>query len=601
MWYTVLIVLMKAFANLIFLSWCCFFAAHIMSIFGIVAIRWLGKIPPQKMGEIIMWMYVFGCSVFVLRTYQRSKAEYTTMERLKHVLLKLWKKEEIDERLQGSGKTKRTSIISQSITMLQTVKIPMHKRRSCDDSDRSGKASLVSIPEDGEDDDVQSEAHLRAALDESDIMLDEEMGNEFPPQSPDGARTNRPRASLSRMKGSSRLNGLSRGGWGRRSSSIASSALVKFGSMISEESEGVTPEIAPEGVIGMSRGRRRSSSISSTSSVDSGNVIGEESECKRNVMASVTKSRTDGKYDEWSPEDLRAILQQSAVFAPSELLSKLFKEIDDDGSGTINGREMRAHLEKSQGETRWTRRRKTIRQCFLDWEFYANWIWIVASILHVIAIYLGREGLVTIHTLNLLRGLGNIGWLLGGIFCLPPALRSIYTLNDYCYELSHAMDRLTSLLSGTNGAKELDLLQLYDSLLKNGLVLPFEVCRTLFKKADTSHDGLLQMAEISDYINKFKTKPTWWRRHLQVFIQFFTSAESVETIFLILQGVMWTCSSYASKDIRTSLNFGLAGMVMLLYGSSRGTARSFLGFWREMQHVQRGKATIKHSLIEKAT
>lgn len=323
-------------------------------------------------------------------------------------------------------------------------------------------------------------------------------------------------------------------------------------------------------------------------------------EVKGGGMASVLASRTDSKYDELTPNDLKALLEHSAVFVPSNLLDKLFDDIDDDKSGTISGIEMRSYLERSEKMSRWARRCHIIQQVVRDWGFYANWVWIVSCFLFLIAIWLGREGSVSVATINLLRGLGNIGWFVGGVFCMPSAVRGVYIYIDYSYELYHALGRLSYLFDENEGSG-LDMLELYDAMLENGVVLPFDVYRMLFNKADIDKDGLLQASEIEHCIKTYKTKVKGWKRHRRAIKASFTSSSVFNAWLLTGQGIMWICVSFAApEDFRKTLKFGFAGILMLLYISSTEVIKKFLNIWRKEFHLERSKTKMKRGIILKA-
>lgn len=55
--------------------------AQLCSASSFVRLLFLDQIPSQLFGEINMWIYVVGCSVFIFDTYEKLKMEDRTMRR----------------------------------------------------------------------------------------------------------------------------------------------------------------------------------------------------------------------------------------------------------------------------------------------------------------------------------------------------------------------------------------------------------------------------------------------------------------------------------------------------------------------------------------
>ena len=145
------------------------------------------------------------------------------------------------------------------------------------------------------------------------------------------------------------------------------------------------------------------------------------------------------------------------------------------------------------------------------------------------------------------------------------------------------------------GHEGLTFYQFYDYLLESGVVLPIDVCQTLFRKADISNDGRLQISEVEHYVDAMGKKKGG--RHWRAFRLALTSIEVWNTIVMILAGLMFVFCSYGNQGPEATLRLGFAGIVMYLYGSTRGCLMCVVDCWRKEIHLQTNKERFKVNLL----
>ena len=181
------------------------------------------------------------------------------------------------------------------------------------------------------------------------------------------------------------------------------------------------------------------------------------------------------------------------------------------------------------------------------------------------------------------------------------SVTSVYAFLDYTSELGNAMSYLALDLEINYGGGEegLTFYQFYDYLLESGVVLPVDTCRALFRKADVSNDGRLQISEVELFLESMAKKKGG--RHWRAFTLALTTIACWNMLIMVLSGAMFVVCSYGSQGAEATLRLGLAGIVMYLYGSARGTVMCVVDCYRQEIHLQTNKQRFKDRILESAT
>ena len=114
-----------------------------------------------------------------------------------------------------------------------------------------------------------------------------------------------------------------------------------------------------------------------------------------------------------------------------------------------------------------------------------------------------------------------------------------------------------------------------------------------------SNDGRLQISEVELFLESMAKKKGG--RHWRAFTLALTSIACWNMLIMVLAGAMFLVCSYGSQGPEATLRLGLAGIVMYLYGSARGTVMCVVDCYRQVIHLQTNKHRFKDRILKSAT
>lgn len=286
--------------------------------------------------------------------------------------------------------------------------------------------------------------------------------------------------------------------------------------------------------------------------------------------------------------DLKVALEEASVFLPFHVLQEVFSRIDDDDSGRITFAEIKDYAAACQKQGKATGLRLhqlVVAKCLGQFDFLVTWLWTIGAILFLIATY-GSD--LPEQTLFNLNGMGGIFYLVAAAFQFRSYYHDTSSFLDYGHELNMIIHSLAAKSAKKQGDIEtgnedmaaaseelfakidvaggegegdgnLNFIELYNALTNAGFVVQLEILHSIFRQADKSGDGLLQLDEFIDYIVNMKTHITPQERFWEV-VQISKSDFFFLTLILQLVGAALICvANYGNMAEKTATNLSFGG------------------------------------------
>lgn len=320
--------------------------------------------------------------------------------------------------------------------------------------------------------------------------------------------------------------------------------------------------------------------------------------------------------------ELNTVLEEHNLYLPKSTLLQIFSAIDTDASGSLTKDEVINFAKTQNTEPTDQQRQMAITNAVVHtWGFWSLICWFLGSILFLLAAHLNFAGYteppLPKNTYLHLYGMGSVlYWLLA--FCMVPMLLDQAT--DYLESIDHmskafanrsesmeltsnTKDQLFQSLnvrrSFTVNADEsegLDATELYDVLIEEGVLIPYDTFLELFKSADVSDDGELQLDEFTNFIENLSVaKEGTWQYHLQVAKRIpFTSYFFGVAMFFV-GGFFYTMGSYL--DLVNSAWWYFGGAVCYGLASGKNVLWAIKGHWSHFQAVETGKGKFRAQLL----
>jgi len=314
--------------------------------------------------------------------------------------------------------------------------------------------------------------------------------------------------------------------------------------------------------------------------------------------------------------ELNALLEEQNMYLTKVVLTKIFGQIDKDGSGVLAKAEI-VHFARTQNTDPSDKERQAaiMKAVVHTWGFWSLICWFLGSILFLVAAHLSYAGYteppLPKNTYLHLYGMGSVlYWLLA--FCMVPML--LDQTKDYLDSVSQMSKAFTqgSDLKSTNqlfqslnvrssstdgsGNEGLDATELYDVLVEQGVLISYDVFLELFKAADISGDGELQLEEFTNFIDNLSVAEAGtWQYHLQMIKQLPSASYFFGVAMFFIGGFCYTMGSYV--DLVDSALWYFGGAVCYGLASGKNVFWAIHGNWSHYQAVQAGKAKFRAQLL----
>mmetsp|Transcript_12558 Transcript_12558/g.24105 ORF Transcript_12558/g.24105 Transcript_12558/m.24105 type:complete len:513 (-) Transcript_12558:187-1725(-) len=316
------------------------------------------------------------------------------------------------------------------------------------------------------------------------------------------------------------------------------------------------------------------------------------------------KTGTDARMDQY---ELNAVLEEQAVYLPKATLTQIFNDIDTDMSGVITKDEILDFAKTQTMDSTSKERIKAINEAVVHtWGFWSLICWFIGSILFLVGAHLSYAGYteppLPKNTYLHLYGMGSMMYFLLAVCMLPMIDSEVKDYMESIGQMGKAFahrrqrkgitsdaDSFRSLDSQSDG--NLDVMELYEVLIEEGVLIPYDTLLELFKSADKSSDGQLQVGEFSEFIANMQVAKDPWQYGLQMLKRVpFTSCFFGWLMFFV-GGIFYTMGSYF--DTANSTYWYFAGAICYGLASAKNVFGAVVSHYQHFYAVETGKAEFK--------
>jgi Ca2+-binding EF-hand superfamily protein len=315
-----------------------------------------------------------------------------------------------------------------------------------------------------------------------------------------------------------------------------------------------------------------------------------------------------GVDDTMDPYELNTVLEEHALYVPKFILTKIFEDIDTDKTGTITKDEILGFAKTQTTDPTPQERQTAISKAVVrTWGFWSLSCWFIGSILFLVAAHLNYAGYteppLPKNTYLHLYGMGSVLYFLLAVCMLPMIDSEVQDYLESIEQMSKAFaqrrersglttdaESFRSLDVGSDG--NLDVMELYEALIEEGLLIPYDTLLALFKSADRSGDGKLQLGEFTEFIaNMHVAKDDPWRYRWQMLQRVPFTSSFFGWFMFFVGGIFYTMGSYI--NVAHSAVWYFAGAICYGMASAKNVFGTVMGHYRHFYAVEAGKAEFK--------
>lgn len=317
-----------------------------------------------------------------------------------------------------------------------------------------------------------------------------------------------------------------------------------------------------------------------------------------------TKSGKDAKMNQ---HELNAALEEQALYLPKAILTQIFTDIDTDKSGVITKDEIIDFAKNQTTDSKNQDRVKAINEAVVHtWGFWSLICWFIGSILFLVGAHLSYAGYteppLPKNTYLHLYGMGSVMYFLLAV-CMIPMIGS--EVKDYMESidqmskafahrrqrkgLSTEAESFRSLATQSDG--NLDVMEIYEVLIEEGVLIPYDTLLELFNSADKSADGQLQVEEFTEFITNMQIAKDPWRYRLQMLKCVPYTSSFFGWLMFFFGGIFFTMGSYF--DTMDSAYWYFAGAICYGLASAKNVFGTIVGHYQHFYAVEAGKAQFR--------
>lgn len=319
---------------------------------------------------------------------------------------------------------------------------------------------------------------------------------------------------------------------------------------------------------------------------------------------------TDGRLDKY---ELNAVLEEQGVYLPNDALRKIHASIDTDDTGTITKDEMLAFSQTQKWDPLPDERNAAITEAVVHtWGFWSLLCWFVGSILFLVGAHLSYAGYkeppLPHHTYLHLYGMGSVMYFLLAVCMIPMLQNECETYLESVVRMRRAFrhkrersgamsdaDFLSSLdAADGNVDGGLDASDLYDVLMEEGVLVPYDTLLELFQAADVSADGKLNGQEFTKFIGSLQVSDDPNKRYWQMIRRAPASSSFFGWLMFFIGGIFYVMGSYL--DLTDSVGWYFAGALSYGLASGKSVFGTLRGHYLHYLAVESGKAQFKAKL-----
>lgn len=321
--------------------------------------------------------------------------------------------------------------------------------------------------------------------------------------------------------------------------------------------------------------------------------------------------------------ELNILLEEQNLYLPKSTLIQIFAQIDSDVSRLLTKDEIVDFARTQNTDPTDKERQLAINKAVVrTWGFWSLLCWLLGSMLFLVAAHLSYAGYTAPplpkNTYLHLYGMGSVlYWLLA--FCMVPMLldqvtaylESVDQMGKAFANRSNSMglnssakDQLFQSLNVRKSSKTsnvaedegLDATELYDGLIAEGVLIPYDTFLELFKSADVSGDGELQLEEFVKFIENMNVaSKNTWQYYLQMAKRLPYATYFFGVAMFFVGGFCYTMGSYV--DLVDSAWWYFGGAVCYGMASGKNVFWPIKSHWSHFQEVEVGKAKFRAQLL----
>mmetsp|Transcript_13057 Transcript_13057/g.21601 ORF Transcript_13057/g.21601 Transcript_13057/m.21601 type:complete len:511 (+) Transcript_13057:94-1626(+) len=317
------------------------------------------------------------------------------------------------------------------------------------------------------------------------------------------------------------------------------------------------------------------------------------------------KSGEDASMDQY---ELNAVLEEQALYLPKLTVAKMFAEIDADKGGVISKDNIVNFSKTLKTDPSSEERQKAINEAVVHtWGFWSLICWFIGSILFLVAAHLSYAGYteppLPKNTYFHLYGMGSVMYFLLAVCMLPMLDCEVKGYLESIEQMSKAFAQRRQRNQDTSDAQlfrsldvgqadeSLDVTELYDVLIEEGVLIPYDTFLELFKSADESGDGKLQVGEFTKFIANMKIAKDPWQYRVQMANRSPFSPSFFGWLMFFVGGIFYVMGSYIDPTRGAWWYFG--GAVCFTLASGKSVFGTVKGHWLQFYSIEAGKAEFK--------
>lgn len=316
--------------------------------------------------------------------------------------------------------------------------------------------------------------------------------------------------------------------------------------------------------------------------------------------------------------ELNAALEEQALYLPQDTVTTIFTDIDDNKTGVITKENIVTFTKTQNTDPSSEERQKAINNAVVHtWGFWSLLCWFIGSILFLIGAHLSYAGVteppLPKHTYLHLYGMGSVLYFLLAVCMIPMLETEVTSYLKSMEQMSKAFSQKRERSGVTTDAQffqnldarggmsdgGLDVTELYEVLIEEGVLIPHDTFLECFKSADTSADGKLQMEEFTKFIAKMQIATDPWQYRLQMVKRAPFSPSFFGWFLFFIGGIFYTMGSYI--DTSDSAIWYFLGAVCYGLASGKNVFGTLTGHWLHFQEVEAGKAEFKARIVSDGT